>query len=167
MKNYICYFCERIKHSKPYNGNCCILSRLYYIFFINGPEEGKKDFSRIYHERTNHFKAFIILNLIPFTKYLVNSFSLFLSLFAGLQLKDKKWKKRIGYTYWDYIFGIETINPGPFIVCSIIILLATLLALSLCYTVISLYLNIIILIVSVFSKFYPIKYLYGVFLHSF
>ena len=155
-KNYICYFCERIGQGKPYKGNCCILSRLYYLFFVNGPREGKKDFSRIYLEETNHFIVFIILNLIPFTKYFVNSFSIFLSLFGGLHLKDKKWKN---YTYVDYICGEEE----PFIVFSHIILLSTALALSICYTVISLYLNIIILIISVFSKFYPIKYLFGVY----
>ena len=122
-KNYICYFCERIGQGKPYQGNCCILSRLYYLFFVNGPREGKKDFSRIYLEETNHFIVFIILNLIPFTKYFVNSFSLFLSLFGELHLKDKKWNN---YTYLDYICGEEE----PFIVFSHIILLSTALALS-------------------------------------
>ena len=82
----------------------------------------------------------------------------FLNLFILLLLKDKKWKKQINNdTTYEFYLGERTL----IIFCGIIVILNA-ISFVICYTIIAFYLNILILIVSLFTKFYPVKYSVGI-----
>ena len=157
-KNYICYFCERIRHNINDDGKfCCISLILYKIFFVNG--FFYKDYSQLNEYSKKEFKKFIILDLIPLTKWFM-LVSLFWSiLFAKLLLKDKKWKKQKDY-YTTY--DIYILNEKYTELLFFIIMITFGFPLSICYTIITMYFNILILLVSLFTKFYPLKYSVGV-----
>ena len=159
-KNYICYFCERIRHNPRDNRKkCCVLSSLYYIFFING-FKFCKDYSQFDDYLKGNFKFFLILDLIPLTKCFLYSMSPIPFLFFGLLLKEKKWKKQIDndMSYGDYICRGEENGIQTFF---IIIFTLNGLVLTICFTIIAFYFNILILIISLFTKFYPLKYSVG------
>ena len=66
-KNYICYFCKRIRNYPIGVGRCCALSHLYYIFFIKGFQYCKNH-SKLDNKSKRYFKIRLILDLIPLTK---------------------------------------------------------------------------------------------------
>jgi hypothetical protein len=151
-KNYICYFCEKIDRNYY---DCCAISRIYYVFFINGIEYCEDD------EEDIDFIYFLIFDLIPLTKCFLYSLLFFRILFFDILLKDKKWKKQINdhrTYYWQYLDNRKSIIYLALITYSI--------SYSICYIIIAFYLNILILIVSLFTKFYVLKYSVGILRNS-
>ena len=159
-KNYICYFCERISDNPREREKCCVLSSLYYIFFING-FIFCKDYSQFDDYLKGNFTFYLIFDLIPLTKCFLYSISSIPFLFFGLLLKEKKWKKQIDndMSYGDYICRDEENGIQTFF---IIIFILNGLVLTICFTIIAFYFNILILIISLFTKFYPLKYSVGI-----
>ena len=163
-KNYVCYFCERISNYinlVPANScYCCALSGLNYLFFINGFKYCK-DYSHLNDEKKWFFILFLILDLIPLTKCFWYSIEFFVYLLHNLYLKNKKWKIKV---YHDTDYGNYQNQKSAFIYMVVaIILMVNSLAFAICYAIIALYINILILIVSFFTKFYPLKYSVGIF----
>ena len=107
-----------------------------------------------------YFTSYLIYDLIPLTKFILYSIAFFLFLFFGLLLKEKKWKKQIDndMSYGDYICRDEENGIQTFF---IIIFILNGLVLTICFTIIAFYFNILILIISLFTKFYPLKYSVG------
>ena len=81
-------------------------------------------------------------------------------LFFGLLLKEKKWKKQIenDMSYANYICRDEENGKKNFF---IIIFTLNGLVLTICFTIFVFNFNILILIISLFTKFYPLKYSVG------
>jgi hypothetical protein len=163
-KNYICYFCHRHRATPPVIENssiCCLKLKLNYLFKIKGFEYFK-EFNTLTEKKKNDFIMITITFFIP----IVILFLIFILasnvLFHGLFLKDKKWRNNNnlhGERYYDYFknysFGMMMTLELLQAICY-----------SICYTIYFIYFNVFILIISLFSKFYPLKYIIGIFENS-
>ena len=157
----ICYFCSiTLINDDEDNGNCCVIRKLYYLFFhygfsyFNGidavDEDSQKDFYFV-----------LILSLIPLLGLFI-----FLALFGGffyfgLGLGDKKRRDDFNNmadkkTYGDYLSRFYSQN------LIITIYVATYIFLTICYYIYDFYFKMLLLIVSIFFKFYPYKYYIGI-----
>jgi hypothetical protein len=160
-KNYICYFCERIrqnpKEDKMYRKYCCVLLNLYYLFFIKGFKYCK-DYSQLDYNEKSEFKLYLKYTLIPLIKCFWYSIRFFSLLFDDLLLKDKKLKKQINndLTYQNYL------DDGKYIFIAFCVVVNGITNI-ICYTIIFYIFDILILIVSLFTKFNPLKYSVGIY----
>ena len=155
----ICYFCSSTIYSQEEdNGNCCIKRKLYYLFFHNGFAYINND--NLAEINKEDFKYFLILSSIPLIGgfLVIVSFSTFFFFF--LELKDIKRKNDVnalqyGRTYSEYINQYYSH-------CIILTLYITsFILLSICFFVYDIYFKILLLFISLFSKFYPLKYFIG------
>ena len=164
--NYVCYFCKRCTQVPiGEEGNCCIILILYYFFFHRGFQNVDKLRKEIEEEGLNCTLKIIIINLfiilslaLPWVFTLSIYFFFIIKLYFGLLLSDKTFADRIDLlpqeerTYGNKIGGFM-----------IIIAFFTLLPTIVFYSMINIYFMIIILIISLFTKFYPYLYLLGMF----
>ena len=135
------------------NGNCCLKRKLYYLFLYNG-FSFFKGLDAVDELKKYDFYMLFILSLIPI-------FELFLSIFAisgflclVLQLKNDS--KNYGERFKEN-FCYNLI---------IIILLIISIFLSIIYFIYGIYFKIILLISSLFFKFYPYKYYLGILING-
>lgn len=168
--NYICYFCKRNAQEKiGENGNCCIKLRIYYLFFHNGFQF----FRGLEHIKSNQRDNFIfgsIVSFIPLLSFIALNNSIYFELFRYLLLKDKEWffdinsLERKNYDCYlnrsfyfrkkKYCLNINNIIDAIIIANSILF--------SISYTIYDFYLKLCLIIISLFSKFYPWKYYIGI-----
>ena len=140
---YTCYFCFR--NFIDDKGNCCISRKIRYLFF-NVQLPNKIDYE-------NHIGIFLPFSLFGFTFGLFSK-----NLFYTLYVSDKIYKKKKIdpsqiWTYGENLRGT---------ICLFITINAlTGSALSISYFVFTLYINILLLIISPIFNNYPIKYLIG------
>ena len=147
---YICYFCKRSFAEENKGKYCCKKLSLNNLFFIYGLFY-LKDMNQLDNVS---FKLFLSLDLIPLMSWPLYSASFFRLLFNNLILKEKKWKYQSepNSSHEDYINNFCC----PSFIVSIVIGYS--FVLSLCYGIINIYLKITLLIISLFTKFFPYKY---------
>ena len=143
----ICYYCSRHIKDNCDNGKCCISRRFYcainqdgFVFFNN-----KADYDTFF--RVNFYIFLLpILSFIYFIGVVSACF------YYRLRIYDKK-KNEFIYTYESrikyntFIFGIVLIFNVLFAIM-----------LSIPYIVFDFYIKILIFIISLFTKFYPVIY---------
>ena len=155
---YSCYFCQRTT-SGGIIDNCCIKSKLYYLFCYKGFEY----FNGIKHlSKTENQDFYIALAIfcIPF----IFLFALFVeatnTLAFELVLKNKKWRHEVRYFYDKYSDYYSRYYHSYEYIIKLLILKS--ICYSICYTIYAIYFNIFILFISLFSNFYPLKYCVGI-----
>ena len=156
----ICYFCSGTIYSQNTdNGNCCVRRKLYYLFFHNGFAYFNLD--NVAEINREDYKIFFILSLIP----LLGTFFLIIFtsgyFFFVLEIKDIKRKNDVNVlqnyrTYADYL------NQYYSSCLIITIYVFTYIILTVCFALYDIYFKIILVFISLFSKFYPFKYLIGI-----
>ena len=154
--NPICYFCSRFGKDSFYSGSCCLRRRIYCMIFEDGLKLIKPLNTADYLPKFEDcFQVFIIpiYNLLYFMKEMHGSF------FYKLTIKKAK-PEQSGYleNYEDYIqrnsYFILQLVAGINIAFAII--------LSIPLTLVNIYFNIFILIISIPFKLYPLKYILGI-----
>ena len=139
--NYICYYCRRIISPSMRNkGNCCVQLKLDNYFCLGTQDSIKK----------------IILSN---PTYFIPLFSFFLFYFISVNLLFfrlilKETKSSNDKLYYSYLN-----NHHGFLIRVIFLLIGFLL--TICYTIFDIYFKIIILIISIFTQLYPLKYYIG------
>ena len=148
----ICYFCLTFNWFKV----CCLRSRMYYLLtdeamiFLN--DNAKKD----------KFKDYLIYALFPYLNSLV--------FFGGLHIYIYKWKtnvKTIGYNGKEDFLRFEDYLKGDELHLNIFILIAgfdifTVIFLSIPFLFLDIFFTILLILISIPFKFYPLKYLFGI-----
>ena len=155
--NYICYFCQRVSPKYAYRREiCCIKFKLFYLFtklafeYINNYE----NLSPI---RKKDFKIVLVVFFIPFLFLLIVFLEVNYLLHFDIVLKNMKYNKEYALgTYYQYYE-----KKKPFTILFPLALITSFFY-SICYTIYSIYFNILILFISLFTKFYPFKYCIGI-----
>ena len=150
--HYVCYFCKRNSFIITENANCCITLKINYLLFVKGFIL-LKGLDRLNEEQRAQFNDSLKMASIPFLGFMKAYMLTFDSLFFSLLLKDEN----TGITYVQYIFQ----NYNELII--IIIIIATGVFLSICFTFYDFYFKLILLIISLFFKFYPFKYIMSIY----
>lgn len=136
----ICYYCSKIGHNNNSFGDCCLKRRLYYKLFYDG-------FLFINLEDSDELKIYFVLFLLPICTFFLFICIIFMDFFYKLR-KNK-------FEYYDNlentIFWISRMING---------LMAFMLSIT--YMVHSFYFKIFLLVISIFTKNYPIKYYLGI-----
>ena len=144
--NFVCYFCKR-NCEMLYSGECCVKSRLNYLFFYVGFESFRWERCLFGPKLT------LLFILMPFTNVLMLFLAIALSLFFLLKQKKEKIDNDL-FLYGIYFLENKTIH---FIFISILFIL-TYILFGICFFLWHSFLMIILLIISLFTEFYPIKY---------
>ena len=158
--NFVCYFCKRNTSWNIVNrGNCCLKLKLYYLFFHSG-FQFLKHFDQLNEEEKQDFRINLILSYIPFFGFVKSYVLIFDALLFGALLKDKKYKNDLDNlvekTYNRYI------NEYYSEIIIVLIILFTGILLSFCFTIYDIYFKLFIMIISLFSKFIPLRYYLGI-----
>ena len=152
----ICYFC-----SSSYNihqQNCCLKKKVYYLFKVNGLL-----FFDSYPGHLEHkveFKESLFYAIVPFVNLLYFIGCLHAILFYRMRYNDEN------FGYIVYAEHFTSVNKSSWFLRTFVFLEALcsfLIAITL--FVLNIYFTIIIIIISIPFKFYPMKYLFGI-LHS-
>ena len=135
----ICYYCSRVAHNNNSFGDCCLKRRLYYKFIYDG-------FLFINLKESEELKFYFMLFLFPICTFF---------LFVSLTYNDFfcKLRKNIIKYYDNGENNIIWISKW------IMGLIAFIL--SIIYMVHSFHFKIFLLVISIFTKNYPIKYYLG------
>ena len=160
-RRYICYFCgSTYIIALEFFINCCYKRKLKYLFNVGGFKYFKelKELNKIEKE---DFFVILKISLIPLIGIGFFIGITFIGLFYYMKLKDKELKKiiysnRRHYYYYEYF---EEYYSYKFLVV-ITVLIGFML--SVCYTIYDIYFKIILVFISLFSKFYPLKYYLGI-----
>ena len=139
----ICYYCSRIAYNRNSFGDCCLKRRIYYKFIYDG-------FLFINIEDKENLKEAFLFFLCPIFSFflLVGSTC---SDFFYLLRKHKSNDNQDLYYKDEDIFRISILING---------LMAIILSIS--YIIYSFYFKLFLLVISIFTKFYPIKYYLGI-----
>ena len=153
-KKSICYFCSSINNFNQ--ENCCLSKKIYYMFKVDGflfLDKYPKQLS----ENIN-FNESLIYCVVPFVNLLYFIGCLHAIFFYKLKCKNQD----PNYYYLDY--GLRLSNEGKVCFFRIIVLLDAFcsLFLSIPLLILNIYITIIIIIISIPFKFYPMKYLFGI-----
>ena len=136
----ICYYCSRLA---TYDiDNCCLKRRIHYKLFYDG-------FLFINGE-SNEFQCFFYLFLIPLCTHFLFIHLIYIDFFYDLKKSNPK-------DYNKYYFKEKKIFR-----ISIMINKLMAIILTVTYIIYSFYFKIILLFISLFTKFYPIKYYLGI-----
>ena len=146
--NYVCYFCGRNTPNDEDSEKCCVQLVLYYKFFYNG----FKYFKYIIDRDKPTFYRVLIIELIPVFGLMANIISINLLLFSELLLNAQKKNVEIITDYENFLKNFDYL---------IFIFLLYSLVTAICYAICDIYFKAILLIISLFTKFYPLKYFIG------
>ena len=166
-KKYICYFCKsQESNSAELNrGYCCIKLFIHDLLFYSGKQYLKgKDFDWI----DRPFRNITILSILPLTGFIAYSIVFFNVLLFELIIKRNPKENKLHGENELYLFHDKKIYTDyyfftfsyPNLFTSLIYLSG--LSFSICYTIYDIYFKILLLIISLFTKFYPFKYFIGV-----
>ena len=151
-KNYTCYFCGSITRyplNEYYRGQCCVKLRLYYIFFYDGFQYLNKDVKEVFFgEMFGIPNCFILL---PFLNFFYLFVHITCSLYFRLEMNNKNFQNNY-YKYYSYDNYKKII----------LIFILTYLLFAICFFWLYSTFIIILLIISLFTKFYPLKYFFGI-----
>ena len=157
--NYICYFCQRtLSQPMDEKANCCRKLKLYYLFTKKG-FEFLNNLENLEPIKKSDFKIVLLVFFTPF----LFLFTLFVEitniLGFGLLLKKQIWNYNIDDPLTTYSNYYEQNYCFELLMAIVVI---NSIFYSICFTIYSIYINIFILVVSLFYKFYPLKYCVGV-----
>ena len=152
-KQFICYYCHSIWQDNIYgNGSCCLSRKINYMIFKDSlqlidPYDKKIDCSKICKNKYLYFLLIPVLHLLFFI------YTIHMQFLYGLNLKNnvnhcRYYEERYtdnGFTF-EILIGID-------IAFSII--------LTFSYFLLNLYFIIILLVISIPFKFYPMVYYMG------
>ena len=144
--NYVCYFCGRNTPNEEDSEKCCVQLVLYYKFFYNGFQY----FKGIDNKQT--FYRVLIVELIPAFGLMVNITTIYFLLFSQLLLNAQKRNVKIIMSYEHFLKNSDNLF-FIFFLYSIVM--------TICYAIYDIYFKAILLIISLFTKFYPLKYFIG------
>jgi hypothetical protein len=119
---------------------------LYYKFFY----DGFKYFKGI--DRKQTFYRTLIVELIPAFGLMANIISIYFLLFSQLLLNAQKRNVKIIMSYENFLKNFDNLF-FIFFLYSIVM--------TICYAIYDIYFKAILLIISLFTKFYPLKYFIG------
>ena len=150
-KNTNCYFCSNHINDELDHGKCCLIRRIYCLFF----QDGYEFINKVYNE--NDFDSFYYrykIMLTPFISLMI--FIFFVSNCFFYKLKASNIESNSGemIRYQDHLKE----NNASII---IIINLAFAVVLSIPFFIYSLYFKAFLFIISIFSNNYPMKYYIG------
>ena len=156
-------FCERSSNA-PMNerGNCCIKLYLYYFIFKGfSPNDEIVELMEEDHSFLCLFIIFIIGSFIIPLIYIVIIYLFFFDrLYIGLLLSDKLLSNKNLLPNKIDTYG-RNIKKNPcFRRVMLILFFLSAYPISISYGMINAYINIFIFIISLFTKFYPYKYLF-------
>ena len=148
----ICYYCSRYTIDNYDRGRCCIKRRIYCIFFQDGFSVIDLPFS----SKDGELYFLLIIFIIP-----ILSFILIIGYFSIVfyyKLKIKNTKDYHGHlNTYDESFK----NDYLFITVTIINVLFA-IVLSIPFSIIDIYFKLLILLISLPFKMYPLKYYFGI-----
>ena len=155
-KKSICYFCSSINSISQ--EKCCLTKRIYYMFKVDGFLFFDK-YPNQYHKKNINFNDSLIFCVVPFVNLLYFIGCLHAILFYRLKCKNQD----PNYDYLDYDLRLSNSDRNIFFQRSIFLLDAFCsLLLSIPLIILNIYFTIIIIIISIPFKFYPMKYLFGI-----
>ena len=122
---------------------------LYYKFFYDGFKyfKGIDDI-----DRKQTFYRVLIVELIPAFGLMANIISIYFLLFSQLLLNAQKRNVKIIMSYEHFLKNSDNLF-FVFFLYSIVM--------TICYAMYDIYFKAILLIISLFTKFYPLKYFIG------
>ena len=132
----ICYYCSKIAHNYNSFGDCCLRRRIYYKLFYDG---------------------FLFIKILFFAIFISYLHFFFLQGAACVDLfynNLRKNKSEVNQEYYD--------NGGKIFCISRLINALMAFMLSIIYMIHSFYFKIFLLVISIFTKNYPIKYYLGI-----
>ena len=153
--NPICYYCHRYNKDSYGNGLCCLSRKFYCFFFQDGlrlinPIAPDHDYPQDYDQSLTYF-LIPGLNLLFFMATMHTELFYKLSLSNDLghngYLRNYEDRYKNNYTTLQILVGID---------------IAFSLVLTFCYLLLNIYFIIILLIISIPFKFYPMKYYMGI-----
>ena len=136
----ICYYCSSIAFNNNFFGDCCLKRRIYYKIFYDG-------FLYINLEEREKFKHDFLLFLSPICTLLIFICIIYTDFFYKL-------RKNKSEEYYD--------SDGDIIWFSRIINGLMAFLLTIIYIIHSFYFKVFLLVISIFTKNYPIKYYLGI-----
>ena len=151
----ICYFCS-CSNSYPQQ-NCCIKKRVYYLFKVNGLLFFDS-YPGHFEYRRPEFKESLLYAIVPFVNLLY-----FIGCIHALLFHRMRYKNDKKFDYNDYnglMTGIDKNSYYYLTFCIFEIICSIFIAITL--FVLNLYFTIIIIIISIPFKFYPMKYLFAI-----
>ena len=147
----ICYYCLRsCGEGSCDNGRCCVKRRIYCMFFQDGYSFIKPG----QYDDVDAYYSFLKIFFIPiiFFMYVVAYFSA--TYFYKLYRKNKN------STYEGMFYQDD--NNGRFFMTEIVVNVGIAFALSIPFLIIDIYFKILLLIISLPFKNYPLKYYFGI-----
>ena len=151
-KKYICYFCSN--YNMSYNRICCATRKIYSIL----KEEG---FTFMDINNNDIISDYFILVFIPF----INLAYFIGCLHAGLfyKLKTKNSYKDFGYDNIDYEVAMRAVKDHNFLFLILICMDGGFsILLSFTLIIMNIYVTILLILISIPFKLYPIRYIIGI-----
>ena len=149
-KTNICYFCltRKVKKFSFYH-SCCIKKSIYRYIYCHGPRFLKNDDKDLYNV------CFIILAFLPGISLFIIINKLAVALYLEIEIKKLLCdEKRDSYDSYDIIFEKYNFICLPYLFFIIMI--------SIIFFIYNIYFIIILLLISIPFKCYPIKFIYCV-----
>ena len=135
----ICYYCSRVANDNNSFGDCCLKRRLYYKLIYDG-------FLFINLKESEKLKFYFLLFLFPICTFFLFTCFIYMDFFYKLRKNIVQYYDNGGNLFW-----ISRLISG---------LIAFIL--SIIYMVHSFHFKIFLLVISIFTKNYPIKYYLGI-----
>ena len=153
----ICFFCYRASSDSYGNGTCCLGRKIYCIFFQDGlrlinPVHPEKDYKP-------KFKNLLKFYFIPGVNLLFFMAQMHIQLFYKLALKNDMPK-----TKGDYLLNYEDRYHKNYLTLQIFVVIdaAFSLILTISYLILNLLFILLLTIISLPFKLYPMKYYMGI-----
>ena len=154
-KKSICYFCSSINNFSQ--ENCCLSKKIYYMFKVDGFLFFETYPKQLYEDI--NFNDSLIYCVVPFVNLLYFIGCLHAIFFYKLKCKNQD----PNYDYLDYEMRLTNEDKNQWFIRIIVLLDAFCsLFLSIPLIILNIYITIIIIMISIPFKFYPMKYLFGI-----
>ena len=151
-KKYICYFCSN--YNRSVNSTCCATRKVYNILKVEG-------FVFMDDNNSDNISDYFLLVFIPF----INLVYFIGCLHSGLFYKLKTWHtyKDFGYDNIDYEVAMRAAKDHNFLFFILICMDGGFsILLSFTLIIINIYVTILLILISIPFKLYPIKYIIGI-----
>jgi len=148
-----CYFCSNHIDDKNDHGKCCLSRRIYCLFFQDGYNYLNEDYNAY---DVDSYYYMLKLMLIPFISIIIFIFDNSACLFFKLNYINFE-----SYSEQEQIIQYQDHLKENNLLIIIIINFAFAALLSIPFFIYSLYFKIFLFIISIFSKWHPMKYYIG------
>ncbi len=148
----ICYFCSRYIRNKFDHGKCCIKRRIYYILF----DDGYSIINPVFESDAEQFGGLLLMFIIPIISFMY--FVAYFSIVFFYKLSIKNTNQKEGYLC-IYEGTFKSTNLF-FTVIGFNVAFA--FALSIPFTIIDTYFKILLFLINIPFKNYPLKFYLGI-----